>query len=297
MFAFGDDPALKAFVLARLAEHRVANRSLAGSNRETGKGDAVLRTLQALQMQRDVPVAQTDATLYETELGIPRMLAHLEDQILEGLPEVEAQAWPERFIAAIRPGAALDMVWPQFALWLLDDELLPHTVSGSEERAAVADTVALFREWVDTGDSPEFMRWMRQSSAALGLADAIPAPVAEVFALYAAGKAAEAAGHAGQAAASSNDGSARWSASASHSVAAAARHAAEAAYRAAYSAAAPRTADAHGAASPARAAAAHRQADKLVELLAAAAPVERTGDKAGPRGWNGWFWWRPRAGR
>lgn len=207
------------------------------------------------------------------------------------LAQVDAQAWPERFIAAIRPSTALDMIWPRFALWLLDDEASPHTEYESKERAAIADTAALYREWLNTGTSPEFMRWARQSSAALGLADAIEAPDAKAFSLYAAYNAAEAAGHAGRVATSGGEQANSWAASAGNSAAAASGNAAEAAYRAAYSAAAPFTADQYAtenAAQPARAAAARRQADKLVELLAAAAPAEPTRDQR----WLVWKWWQ-----
>jgi len=37
--------------------------------------------------------------------GIPPMLARLEDAICENLPRDDAMAWPERFLAAARPGA------------------------------------------------------------------------------------------------------------------------------------------------------------------------------------------------
>jgi hypothetical protein len=47
---------------------------------------------------------------YERELGIPKVLAHLEDEVFEGLPATIANDWPELFLSAVRPGADLSNV-------------------------------------------------------------------------------------------------------------------------------------------------------------------------------------------
>lgn len=59
---------------------------------------------------------------YETELGIPRVLAHLEDVIFERLPVAKARTWPGRLLEAPEVGANLSLVWPRFAVWLLTDK-------------------------------------------------------------------------------------------------------------------------------------------------------------------------------
>lgn len=59
---------------------------------------------------------------YETEFGVPAQLAHLEDGLFESMPLEDAKEWPARFMGAIRVGADLSKVWPQFAVWLMIDE-------------------------------------------------------------------------------------------------------------------------------------------------------------------------------
>jgi hypothetical protein len=47
---------------------------------------------------------------YETELGIPVMLARLEDWIFEGLPVERAKLWPKQFLTTIKSGSDLSLV-------------------------------------------------------------------------------------------------------------------------------------------------------------------------------------------
>ncbi len=62
-----------------------------------------------------------DLGLYEQDLGIPILLAALEDAIFEGLPAAEGRGFAARFVSVIQPGADLCAVWPKFAAWLLQD--------------------------------------------------------------------------------------------------------------------------------------------------------------------------------
>ena len=111
MRAYHGDPAIKAEYLARVAAHRAADELLQGyAYWRDGKGCAVGCTIHS-----------DDHARYETALGIPRMLACLEDAIFEGLPQAAARAWPERFLAAIEPGTDLSRVGWQLLRWLLTD--------------------------------------------------------------------------------------------------------------------------------------------------------------------------------
>lgn len=58
---------------------------------------------------------------YELELGIPYILARLEDNIFERLPNDLAKSWPLRFLEAINVGSDLSKIWPKFAIYLLTD--------------------------------------------------------------------------------------------------------------------------------------------------------------------------------
>lgn len=118
--------------------HREADRLIKGFGWKEGKGCAVGCTLEAYDHSR-----------YPTELGIPTKIAHLEDEIFEGLPKDKAMAWPERFLSTIKPGADLSLVWPRFAIWLLADPK-DGVIRFADEKGkkAIAQVVDLHRQLV-----------------------------------------------------------------------------------------------------------------------------------------------------
>jgi hypothetical protein len=137
LVAFHNDPAIKAKYLARVRQHREADHLIKGTGWEYGKGCAIGCTLEAYDHSR-----------YPIELGIPEIIARLEDRIFEGLPNEKAMAWPERVLEAIRPGADLNGIWPKFAVWLMVDER--HGVirfAGDREgvRAAILGVADLYK--------------------------------------------------------------------------------------------------------------------------------------------------------
>ena len=169
MLAFHNDPALKEQVYATVLAHREADKLVKGQYWERGKGCAVGCTLEGVKQARGLKTIKHGShALYESELGIPRILAYLEDRIFERLPNEDSQRWPERFITAIAPGADLALVWPRFALWLLAEEL-PGKVSDKfpKSTAALADVAALYREWVESGAKPDRERWVAARDDAL----------------------------------------------------------------------------------------------------------------------------------
>src|SRR3978361_912318 len=110
MLSYHSDPSLKARYVARVEGHAAADEIIKGQYWEAGKGCAVGCTVHGASHEA-----------FETELGIPEMLAWLEDVIFEGLPNRLAKAWPERFLSAIAPGRDLSCVGWQFMHWLLTD--------------------------------------------------------------------------------------------------------------------------------------------------------------------------------
>jgi hypothetical protein len=110
MLSYHSDPALKARYLARVEGHAAADEIIKGRYWEAGKGCAVGCTVHG---------ASHDD--YERELGIPGMLAWLEDVIFEGLPNRRAKDWPLAFLSAIDPGKDLSRVGWQFLHWLLTE--------------------------------------------------------------------------------------------------------------------------------------------------------------------------------
>ena len=83
MKAFHNDEKIKKKYLSRLRAHQKADEIVKGFYWEMGKGCAVGCTIHS-----------SDHGAYETELGIPRWLAKLEDRIFEGLPNGRAKKWP-----------------------------------------------------------------------------------------------------------------------------------------------------------------------------------------------------------
>ncbi len=168
LLAFHNDPSLKEFVLTELGRHRAQDQLVqAHGYWAGGKGCAVGCTLEAVRLfSGDTTIAHDLHVLYETRLGIPQRLARLEDGIFEGLPREASQLWPERVISAIAPGSALTMIWPRFALWLLDEELPPLVLGKEGVTAALANVAALYREWTETGKSPRRERWTKADAAA-----------------------------------------------------------------------------------------------------------------------------------
>ena len=197
MLAFHNDPAVKAKYLARVKAHRAADDLRHGVYWERGKGCAVGCTIHG-----------SDHAAYERELGIPRILARLEDGIFERLSSPHDQAWPQEFLEAIPVGADLSLVWPRFALALLADEeygMLQYIEHArhAQQKEAIERIIALYQAWAKTGTKPAAAACADAAAAcaaaACAAADAAAADaVYAADAAYAAAYAASAADAAGQ---------------------------------------------------------------------------------------------------
>ncbi len=125
MLSYHSDPAIKANYLARVEGHAAADEIVKGRYWEAGKGCAVGCTIHG-DSHGD----------FERELGIPRILAWLEDVIFEGLPNRLAKTWPERFLSSIEPGKDLSRV-----AWHLLHGILTGGSPEERDRPAVNDAV------------------------------------------------------------------------------------------------------------------------------------------------------------
>lgn len=110
LLAFHNDPAIKEKYVARVKAHAAKDQIVKGQYWEDGKGCAVGCTIHSNEHED-----------YETELGIPEIIARLEDRIFENLPNELAMTWPLRFLEAIPVGRDLSKIWPKFAIFLLTD--------------------------------------------------------------------------------------------------------------------------------------------------------------------------------
>jgi hypothetical protein len=135
MIAYHGDKKIKAKYLKRVRAHAKADRLIQGTGWENGKGCAVGCTLEAYDHAR-----------YPIELGVPEVLARLEDALFECLSHDVAMTWPTRFLKAIPVGAELSKVWGQWAVWMLTDPthgVLQYATGNSAK--AIQDVADLYR--------------------------------------------------------------------------------------------------------------------------------------------------------
>ncbi len=176
MQTFLGKPELKATLLEEIIKHRKADEIAQGSyGGDTGPWCAVGCAVQSLNVKLGKTYSTADHSVYETELGIPRLIAKLEDRIFEGLPAKEAKTFPEKFIKAVPVGADLSMVWPKFALWLLMDKKdgVIKYAKKDQTRIAIENVGKLYARVV-AGEIVAITEWRaaRSAAAAAAAADA-----------------------------------------------------------------------------------------------------------------------------
>jgi hypothetical protein len=254
MLAFHDDFAVKSKYVGRVLQHREADEIIHGKYWEDGRGCAV-----------GCSVHSGDHALYEIELGIPIMLARLEDRIFEGMSNGRSKDFPLQFLSSIKIGADLSLVGWKFLHWLLTEELV------GRDNPKVAPTIKRCADVLvpltkgEPPDKKEALAATRAAYAAACAADAANAAAnaagAAANAANAANAAAYAAANAAGAAANAAHAAAGAAAYAAAGAAAdAAAYAADAATRAAYAAA-------YAAADAGRKQCYERMADKLLALM------------------------------
>ena len=184
LLSFHNDPSIKEKYLNRLHLHYKADEIIKGTYWQNGKGCAVGCTVHS-----------SSHASYESELGIPRILARLEDTIFEGLPNEEAKEFPIRFLEAIPVGVDLDPVWRKFMIWLLVDEnegVIRHAKTAKTKKA-IRDVAQTFSDSLTKTVSHEKWATVRRAAAAAGH----PAGGTAAYAAYAAAYAGVLLGAAG----------------------------------------------------------------------------------------------------
>ena len=153
MKAFHNNPLIKEEYTNRLKDHYEADEIIKGIYWEKGKGCAVGCTIHS-----------DNHLSYETELGIPQVIARLEDAIFERLPNELAKEFPLQFLSAINVGADLSKVWNYFAIWLLTDAkygILQHV----ENKKVIQDIADAYAEDITTPVTVERWKELRDSTA------------------------------------------------------------------------------------------------------------------------------------
>ena len=75
------------------------------------------------QQKEGISLTPSLHSKYESALGIPEMIAKIEDKIFIGLPSPEYKDFPLQFISAIPVGVDLTITWKRIMIWLLDDDV------------------------------------------------------------------------------------------------------------------------------------------------------------------------------
>ena len=182
MQTFNGDPKIKDHYINRLQLHHAADEIIQGTYWQHGKGCAVGCTVHS-----------DSHKAYETELGIPMILARLEDRIFEGMSNADAKEFPLRFLQAVPVGVDLKNVYKQFFVWMLTDK--EHGVikfsKNDDTKKAIQDVSDLLQksllENVTTEQFFEVARAARNAAYADAAADAADAYAdAAAYAAYAA---------------------------------------------------------------------------------------------------------------
>ena len=222
MVSYHGSQELKTRFTAHVERHRQLDQIAQGTyGTERGgkwRGCAVgcsLRSLDEIE-GRTLRVDNNDHADLAERLGIPLVLARLEDRIFEGLAPEEAKLWPTLFARAIPVGADMSLVWPRFAHWMLSDGTsgVIRFAKIDQTKAAVSRVAELFAEQI-AGGKVSAARWSAAAARWSAAAAVARWSAADAAAAAAAAAAADAARWSAAAAA------ARWSAAAAAAAAAA----------------------------------------------------------------------------
>ena len=137
MKAFHGKQEIKDEYIKRLQDHYDADEIVKGVYWQNGKGCAVGCTLHS-----------GDHKAYEVELGIPEVLAWLQDSIFEGLSPKDAKEFPLNFLNAVNVGSDLSQVGDKFLHWLLVDP--EHgVIKYATNKKAVQDVADLYERKIN----------------------------------------------------------------------------------------------------------------------------------------------------
>lgn len=152
MLAFKNKQSIKDKYIARVKAHYEADEIIKGIYWENGKGCAVGCTIEG-----------SDHSKYEKELGIPEILARLEDGLFEEMSNEEAKSFPLRFLEAIPVGADLSLVFAKLVIWEWEDKEYGlkniKEISDDKELCDCCESVVTLYKKVLNGEKVETEEW------------------------------------------------------------------------------------------------------------------------------------------
>jgi hypothetical protein len=197
LISFYGKQEIKDAKIADLKKHRELDNLMQKSyfDRDKQKGCAVTCTMFSPEDFKSLKVNTSDIHgRYETQLGIPRIIARLEDRIFEGMPIDAAKEWPLKFIEAVPVGVNIEHVWRKFMIWLLIDDTagVIKFTKREDSRQAIRNVAEAFARSLETTVLRDEW-WKLRSAAAAADAAAYAAAAADAAAYAAAADAADAA--------------------------------------------------------------------------------------------------------
>lgn len=166
MQAYLNDPKLKKDFIRELKKHKKADAFVQGTYSKDGsdefRGCAVGCSIESLNRIKDKDYSYSKHSSYEVLIGVPEVLAYLEDRIFEGLPVEASKEWPLLFAQAIKPGADLEMVMPKFMVWLMGDL---EQYATDEVKAFLRGVGRLYERRIN-GVEPSMSEWRAAANAA-----------------------------------------------------------------------------------------------------------------------------------
>lgn len=152
MKAFHNDPEIKQKYIDRVKAHQAADEIIKGTYWQEGKGCAVGCTIEG-----------DDHFKYETELGIPSILAYLEDSLFENMSNEDAKKFPLMFLEAIPVGADLSKVFNNLVIWEWEDPVhgmknIPEISADKDLFDCCENVVTLYKRSL-SGDQPSADEW------------------------------------------------------------------------------------------------------------------------------------------
>src|SRR5258708_19837426 len=147
--AFHNDPDIKKKYIDRLELHYAQDEIIKGIYWEKVKGCAVGCTIH-----------DSNHKNYEEELGISRILAILEDNIFEELPNDIAKEFPLRFLKCIELLPDTSLVFYKFINWLLIDKNYGVIKFAKSENSinSIKNISNLFQRKIN-GENIEYKAW------------------------------------------------------------------------------------------------------------------------------------------
>ena len=146
--AYDNNPEIAAQIRAQVQHHYDADEIIHGKYWEDGKGCAV-----------GCIVHSSDHSKFDEIFGEGgEACAYLLDALFELIPNENAKELPRRFSLAVKSGADMRMVVPQWIYWTLTEHVKP--TAYPQFQPFIDAVTAMYKEWGRTGVRPHYRAYL-----------------------------------------------------------------------------------------------------------------------------------------